>query len=269
MVLLRKKYLPLLTETVLSPGGYGMIYIEKVINDRPEAERSEYPYSIPVIKELYELEFRKSVTFITGENGTGKSTLIEAIAISAGFNPEGGSIYMNYSTYDTHSSLYNDIRLVRAARRNRDGYFLRAESFYNVASETDRISDRNQLARNYGGSLHGRSHGEGFLALAMNRMNGNGLYILDEPESALSVTSQLQFLVKMKELVDNKSQFIIATHSPILLAYPDADIYVITDKGLTLSEYEETEQYRLTKYFISNYRKVIAGLMNDRPDHCP
>ena len=92
-----------------------MIYIEKVINDRPEAERSEYPYSIPVIKELYELEFRKSVTFITGENGTGKSTLIEAIAISAGFNPEGGSIYMNYSTYDTHSSLYNDIRLVRAA----------------------------------------------------------------------------------------------------------------------------------------------------------
>lgn len=119
-----------------------MIYIEKVMNDRPEAERSEYPYSIPVIKELYELEFRKSVTFITGENGTGKSTLIEAIAISAGFNPEGGSIYMNYSTYDTHSSLYNDIRLVRAARRNRDGYFLRAESFYNVASETDRISDR-------------------------------------------------------------------------------------------------------------------------------
>ena len=116
-----------------------MIYIEKVINDRPEAERSEYPYSIPVIKELYELEFRKSVTFITGENGTGKSTLIEAIAISAGFNPEGGSIYMNYSTYDTHSSLYNDIRLVRAARRNRDGYFLRAESFYNVASETDRM----------------------------------------------------------------------------------------------------------------------------------
>ena len=176
---------------------------------------------------------------------------------------------MNYSTYDTHSSLYNDIRLVRAARRNRDGYFLRAESFYNVASETDRISDRNQLARNYGGSLHGRSHGEGFLALVMNRMNGNGLYILDEPESALSVTSQLQFLVKMKELVDNKSQFIIATHSPILLAYPDADIYVITDKGLTLSEYEETEQYRLTKYFISNYRKVIAGLINDRPDHCP
>ena len=239
-----------------------MIYIEKIINDKPKNERTEYPYNIPAIKNLHEFKFRKSVTFITGENGAGKSTLIEAIAISAGFNPEGGSQYLNYSTYDTHSSLYDDIRLVRAGRRNRDGYFLRAESFYNVASEVDRISDIMQLNRNYDGPLHERSHGESFLALVKKRMNGNGLYILDEPESALSVTSQMQILVKMKELVDNKSQFIIATHSPILLAYPDADIYVITDNGLSRIEYEETEQFRLTKYFLSNYRKVIANLMD-------
>ena len=129
-----------------------MIYIEKVINDRPSGERSEYPYNIPAIRNLYEFRFRKSVTFITGENGAGKSTLIEAIAINAGFNPEGGSIHMNYSTYDTHSSLYNDIRLVRSARRNRDGYFLRAESFYNIASETDRISNRYQLEKTMAGA---------------------------------------------------------------------------------------------------------------------
>ncbi len=243
-----------------------MIYIEKIINDKPKNERTEYPYNIPAIKNLHEFKFRKSVTFITGENGAGKSTLIEAIAISAGFNPEGGSQYLNYSTYDTHSSLYDDIRLVRAGRRNRDGYFLRAESFYNVASEVDRISDIMQLIRNYDGPLHERSHGESFLALVKKRMNGNGLYILDEPESALSVTSQMQILVKMKELVDNKSQFIIATHSPILLAYPDADIYVITDNGLSRIKYEETEQFRLTKYFICNYRGVISELMDDRAD---
>lgn len=238
-----------------------MIYIRKVINDRAENGLSEYPYNIPAIRHLREFEFRDSVTFMTGENGSGKSTLIEAVAICAGFNPEGGSSYLNYSTCDTHSTLYNDIRLVRSPYRNRDGYFLRAESFYNVASEIDRISDMVQLERNYGGALHERSHGESFLGIFMNRMKGDGLYIFDEPESALSVASQLRLLVKMKELVDNRSQFIIATHSPILLAYPDAGIYDITDKGLIRTEYEETEQFRLTKYFISNYRKVMDDIL--------
>ncbi len=238
-----------------------MIYIKELINDKPNGERSEYPYNIPAIRNLHKFKFRRSVTFITGENGAGKSTLIEAIAISAGFNPEGGSLYLNCSTYDTHSSLFNDIRLVRGDQRNKDGYFLRAESFYNVASELDRISNSIQLYENYGGSLHEKSHGESFLALVKNRMNGSGLYILDEPESALSVASQMQILVKIKELVDKNSQFIIATHSPILLSYPGADIYVITDRGLSRIKYEETEQYRLTKYFISNYHKVIGYLL--------
>lgn len=146
-----------------------MIYIEKIINERPDNERTEYPYNIPAIRNLHEFRFRKSVTLITGENGAGKSTLIESIAICAGFNPEGSSLHLNYNTHDTHSSLYDDIRLVRAGQRNRDGYFLRTESFYNVASEVDSISDRTQLIMNYDGPLHERSHGESFLVLVKKK----------------------------------------------------------------------------------------------------
>lgn len=237
-----------------------MIYIRKIINLKGVNERTEYPYNIPAISCLYEFEFKSSVTFIVGENGSGKSTFVEALAISAGFNPEGGSCYLNYHTYDSHSSLFNDLKLVRSGYRNKDGYFLRAESFYNVAAEIDRISDPCQLEKNYGGALHQRSHGESFLGLILNRLSGNGLYIFDEPESALSIISQFKLLVKMKELEDKKSQFIIATHSPILLAYPGAEIYNITNSGLVLTNYEETEQYKLTKYFIANYSQIIHEL---------
>jgi predicted ATPase len=209
---------------------------------------------------LEELEFRKSVTFIIGENGSGKSTLVEALAINAGFNPEGGSRNFNFRTQDSHSKLYHDIKLTRSPYRNTDGFFLRAESFYNVASEIDNILDKGQIKRNYGGSLHERSHGESFLALVHNRLSGNGLYIFDEPESALSITSQLNLLIVIKELVEKESQFIIATHSPILMAYPEADIYHVSVNGLELINYEDTEQYRLTKYFINNYRKMIDEL---------
>lgn len=239
-----------------------MIYIRRIINKKKEEERTEYPFNIPAIRHLYDFEFKKSVTFIVGENGSGKSTFIEALAICAGFNPEGGSIYLNHRTCDTHSVLYQDIRLVRSAYRNRDGYFLRAESFYNIASELDRISGSEQLERNYGGSLHNRSHGESFLGVILNRLSGNGLYIFDEPESALSIHSLFKMLVKMKELENNRSQFVIATHSPILLAYPNAEIYEVTDNGLSRIDYENTEQYRLTKYFLANYSQVVRELMN-------
>jgi predicted ATPase len=131
-----------------------------------------------------------------------------------------------------------------------------------VASEIDRITDRGALERNYGGALHERSHGESFLGVILNRLSGNGLYIFDEPESALSIPSLFQVIVKMKELEKKNSQFIIATHSPILLAYPGAEIYAITDSGLKLTKYEDTEQYLLTKYFISNHTKVINELLN-------
>ena len=218
---------------------------------------------IPAIRNLETFEFKSNVTFIVGENGAGKSTLIEAIAICAGFNPEGGSTFLSHHTYDTHSSLFGDLRLTRGPYRNKDGFFLRAESFYNVASEIDRISDSWQLDANYGGSIHARSHGEGFLGVILNRLSGNGLYIFDEPESALSVMSLLTLMAKMRELEKANSQFIIATHSPILLAYPEAEIYAITDDGLRLTSYEDTEQYQLTRQFILNREVFIKELMNE------
>ncbi|WP_080904325.1 AAA family ATPase [Parabacteroides sp. Marseille-P3160] len=239
-----------------------MIYINQVKNVKPVEGRNIYPYNIPSIANLRELEFRKSVTFIIGENGSGKSTLIEAIAINSGLNPEGGTRNFNFNTQESHSCLFNDLRLVRSAYREKDGFFLRTESFYNVATEIDKVFQLDKYKRDlyYGGSLHECSHGESFLALVKNRFSGKGLYIFDEPESALSINSQLTLLVMMKNLVDKDSQFIIATHSPILMAYPDADIYCVTDQGLQLAAYEKTEQYMLMKYFINNHKKMIADL---------
>lgn len=233
-----------------------MIYINRIKNLKPVNERTVYPYNIPSIANLNEFEFRKSVTFIIGENGSGKSTLIEAIAINAGFNAEGGSRNFNFQTQNSHSDLFNYLKLIRSGYRNKDGFFLRAESFYNVATAIDEYL----VAQYYGGSLHERSHGESFLAMVHNRLSGNGLYIFDEPESALSITSQFNLLIQIKELVEKNSQFIIATHSPILMAYPDADIYCVTDRGLELTHYEDTEQYKLTKYFISNYNQMLSEL---------
>lgn len=241
-----------------------MIYIKRLTITRPDSERISYPYNIPAIRSLHEFEFKSSVTFITGENGSGKSTFIEALAVCAGFNPEGGSMFLNYSTYDTHSSLYEDIRLTRSSQRNRDGYFLRAESFYNVASEIDRITDSGSLEHNYGGALHERSHGESFLGVILNRLGGKGLYLFDEPESALSIASQFKMIARMRELEKQDSQFIIATHSPILLAYPGAEIFEVTAEGLVSRQYEETEQYMLMKYFISNYRQVMDEIVGER-----
>jgi len=239
-----------------------MSYILRIENNRSKTERIAYPYNIPSIFHLEKFVFRKPVTFIVGENGTGKSTFIEAIAVQAGFNPEGGSRNFNFSTKNSHSALFEDIKLVRGTRRFKDGYFLRAESFYNVASEVDQLyeGDRGRLERAYGGSLHECSHGESFLALLHNRLSGTGLYIFDEPESALSVSSQLNMMVRIKELVNQESQFIIATHSPVLLAYPDAEIYQVTQAGLQRVAYEDTDQFRLTKLFINSYQRILDEL---------
>ena len=239
-----------------------MLYIERIENTKPKSERVLYPYNIPSIVNLESFTFRKPVTFIVGENGSGKSTFIEAIAVKAGFNPEGGSRNFNFSTSDSHSNLFEDIRLFKSLYRFKDGYFLRAESFYNVASEVDQLykGELGRLQLAYGGSLHTQSHGESFLSLLHHRLSGNGLYIFDEPESALSVSSQLNMLMRIKELVNKNSQFIIATHSPIVLAYPDAEIYQVSEDELKLVSYEDTEQFRLTKLFINSYQKFIDEL---------
>jgi predicted ATPase len=239
-----------------------MIYISKIRNLKPKKERKAYPYNIKAIRNLTELEFTNPITFIIGENGTGKSTLVEAIAINAGFNPEGGSRNFNFETMSSHSALFDDLKITRTAWRNKDSYFLRAESFYNVASEVSRLYGDSgyYLERAYGHSLHHCSHGESFMALLHNRFWGEGLYILDEPESALSLSRQMNMMVRFKELLAQKSQFIIATHSPILLAYPEAEIWQLGEKGIHKVAYEDTEQYRLTKFFLNNPERILKEL---------
>jgi len=199
-------------------------------------DRNQYPYSLKAVRSLDGLEFHPKVTFLVGENGTGKSTLIEAVAVAWGFNAEGGSRNFNFSTHRAHSKLHEVIRLTRGVRRARDGFFLRAESYFNVATEIQKLDEQPAFSRkiieSYGNlSLHDQSHGESFRALMEKRLGGQGLYSLDEPEAALSPTSQMWMLSRMHELIREQSQFIIATHSPIILSYPDAWIYQIGEKG--------------------------------------
>ncbi|MEG0766444.1 MAG: AAA family ATPase, partial [Clostridia bacterium] len=171
-----------------------------------------YPFDLPAVRALESISFAQPVTFFVGENGSGKSTILEALAIAAGFNPEGGSINFSFHTYDSHAPL--SLRLIRDMRRPRDGYFLRAESFYNVASYIEAL-DREPgigplVKTSYGGNLHERSHGEAFLSLMQNRLGGQGLYLLDEPEAALSPARQLTMLALLHDLVEKQSQFVIA-----------------------------------------------------------
>ncbi|CAM4036672.1 AAA family ATPase [Bacillus manliponensis] len=218
---------------------------------------SSYPFSLPVIQSLDSLSFHPKVTYIIGENGTGKSTLLEAIAVASGFNAEGGTKNFNFSTHDSHSSLHEYLRLIKSAYKPDDGFFLRAESFYNVASYVDKV----MAWDSYGGkSLHEQSHGESFFSLFMNRFSGNGLYILDEPEAALSPMRQLSMLTRMHELVDENSQFIIATHSPILMAYPNSRIYYLEHDGMREVTLEETEHYQTMKLFFDNKDRLFHHL---------
>ena len=218
-----------------------------------------YPFSLPVVRHLGTLELHPKITFIVGENGSGKSTLLEGMAIAWGFNPEGGSKNFNFQTHASHSSLHECLLLVKSTKRARGGYFLRAESFFNVASEIDKLD----IAEYYGGnSLHAQSHGESFFSLMTHRFSGNGFYILDEPEAALSPTRQLAALTRLHQLVQEGSQFVIATHSPILMAYPDAWIYQIGEDGLQRIAYEHTEHYLVTRDFLVNPKRRLADLLD-------
>jgi predicted ATPase len=223
----------------------------------------EYPFSIPALRGLDELALDPKVTFLIGENGAGKSTLIEAIAVLAGFNAEGGSKNFNFGTRRSESDLHKFMRPVRDAKRPRDGFFLRAESYFNVATEIERLG----VVHSYGGvSLHEQSHGESFLALAMNRFSGHGLYVLDEPEAALSPQRQLSLLSIIHDLVEQKSsQFVIATHSPILMAYPGATIYRLGADGTERVAYQDTEHYRITRDFLNSPERFFKTLFA-KPD---
>lgn len=232
----------------------------------PDAWFRQLP-AVRWLEEGHGLELGQSVTFLVGENGTGKSTLLEAIAVACGFNPEGGSRNFSFSTRDTHSALGEYLTLTRTDYPE-DGFFLRSESFYNVATNLDDLdalpAASPRLIDSYGGvSLHRQSHGESFLALVQNRFSGRGLYLLDEPEAALSPTRLLTLMAQIHLLVRQGSQFIIATHSPILMAFPDACIYLLSQEGIARTAYRETEHYCLTKRFLNDPERILQELFRD------
>ena len=234
----------------------------------------EYPFDLPAVRNLHALRLHPAVTFLIGENGMGKSTLLEAIAVAWGFNPEGGSRNFRFATRETHSDLSRYLQLERGTRRAHDGYFLRAESFYNTATEIERIDAMDMAAapplgrpirEDYGDrSLHEQSHGESFFSLITDRFTGGGLYLLDEPEAALSPTRQMAALARIHDLVTRlQSQLVIATHSPILMAYPDAEIYLLDEEGIRAVPYEETEHFVVTRQFLNNPRGMLRELLEE------
>jgi predicted ATPase len=217
-----------------------------------------YPFNLPVLRGLDGLTLHPKVTFLVGENGSGKSTLIEALAVAWGFNAEGGTKNFNFATRASHSELHRFVRPVRGVKRPKDGFFLRAESFFNVGTAIDGLG----VTRAYGGvSMHEQSHGESFFALLDHRFSGAGLYILDEPEAALSPSRQLSFLAWMHELIGQASQFIIATHSPIILGYPDALIYQASPRGLERIDYEDTDHFQVTRNFLNRREAFLDVLL--------
>jgi predicted ATPase len=221
-----------------------------------------WPWTIPALASLEELPLSPRVTFLVGENGSGKSTLIEGFAVAAGFQPEGGSLGFGAQTRDEAPPLADALTLVRGARRPRNGFFLRAESFFNVATTLE--TEHAWALEQYGGeSLHSRSHGEGFLALVMHRFKPNGLYVLDEPEAALSPQGLLTLIRRIHELIEGGSQFVIATHSPILLAYPGALIYELTDEGPVPTGYEDTDHFRMTRAFLDAPDRFLRELLGN------
>lgn len=243
-------------------------YISEIVFDN-KLGRDSYLYSLPVVKYLSEnsIKLTRPVTFFVGENGTGKSTLIEAIAVAYGFNAEGGTRNFNFSTNSTHSELYRHLTVVKR-KHARDGFFLRAESLYNVATNIDRMDSEPSfsppLIDSYGGvSLHCQSHGESFLAIVQNRFGGNGMYILDEPEAALSPMRILTLIAEIDRLVKKESQFIIATHSPILMAFPDAQILELSESGIKQVDYRNTEHYRTTREFLDNPERFLHYLLDN------
>lgn len=234
-------------------------WIEARLERREGWDDDAYPFNVPAVRATEALAFHPRVTFLVGENGSGKSTLIEALAVAWGFNAEGGSRDHQYATRASHSPLHRFVRPVRGSLKAKDGYFLRAESFFTTASylEASGTGRAGQVG------LHEQSHGESFFDLFDNRFEGDGLYIMDEPEAALSPSRQLSFLARMHELVTQRSQFIIATHSPIILGYPDAWVYQASAHWLERVEYEDTEHYQITRGFLNRRETYLDVLMRD------
>ncbi len=250
---------------------YNVPYVRKIsLNRESVPSFDRYPFHIPSIQSLTDLSLHPNVTFIVGENGMGKSTLLEGIAMALGFNPEGGTLNFSFSTHDSFSNLDHYLKVTRGVDRPKDGFFLRAESFYNVASNIEEMDSEPlgpKIIDSFGGkSLHEQSHGEAFFSTFMNRFRGKGIYILDEPEAALSPLRQLSMLSRIHELVHDHSQFIIATHSPILMAYPSSVLIEMTEEGIQESSLEETSHYRIMKQFFDDRERMLYHLLKNDKD---
>ena len=224
-------------------------------------DNSCYPFNLPWIKQFTKITFDAPITFLIGENGKGKSTLLEATAVSLGFNAEGGSKNFGFSTQITHSDLHKYLRIARSKPISAASFFFRSESFYNFASEIDKLDAEPAgspfIKDSYGGkSLHNQSRGESILALVMHRFNSSGLYLLDEPEAGLSLQSQIAFMLRIQALASEGAQFIIATHSPFLLSLAGAKIFTFDTVQITSIEYKDTTQYILAKRLINDIRFI-------------
>lgn len=224
-------------------------------------EPYSYLRNIKAIQDVSYLELRRPITFFVGENGSGKSTMLEAMAVAAGFNPEGGTRNYSFSTYDSHSELCEAMKIIKGIRRAGWGYFLRAESFYNVATKEEEYA-KELLTPVPSEELHKKSHGESFLAVAQKHFRPNGLYFLDEPEAALSPQRQLTLLMEIDRCAKEESQFIIVTHSPILLGIPGAEILTFDDGMIHPCAYEDTDSYQVTEMFINHREHLLSRLLD-------
>jgi predicted ATPase len=242
----------------------GFISSVQVVRARVRSLES-YPFTIPAVRALLErrIPLDPRATFLVGENGSGKSTLVDALAVASGFNGEGGTVNFRFANRSSDSELHRSLRIARTERRPRTGFFFRAESFFNVATNIEALDREPALAPpiidSYGGrSLHEQSHGESFMALVKHRFGPEGLYILDEPEASLSIRMQIELLRELHAHVTEKgSQVIVATHSPVLMALPGALIYRLADDGIAEVAYEESDAFRLAREFLRDPAKAF------------
>ena len=234
------------------------LFIRQAAIDWERIASDDYLRRIPALQGLERLELSAPVTFFVGDNGTGKSTLLEAIAVAYGFNPEGGTKNYHFSTYDSHSGLYSAIKLIKGYRRAEGGYFLRAESFYNVATKEMEYTDPKHPSQRY----HDRSHGESFMSLLQRWLGSTGVFLFDEPEAALSPQRQLTLLICLHRLAREGSQFLIASHSPILLGMPEAEILSFDEGRISPVSYEETQSYQVTEMFLNHREYLLERLLN-------
>lgn len=235
------------------------MFVNRIEIDWTKVSGDSYVREIPSIKNLDSLSFNRNITFFTGENGSGKSTLLEAMAVAYGFNPEGGTRNYHFSTRDSHSSLYEALMVYRSIHKPVWGYFLRAESFYNVATAEEMYAKGSVPSAD----LHKKSHGESFLAVVQEHFQEDSIYFLDEPEAALSPQRQLTLLIEISQLAKRGAQFFIVTHSPILLGMDDAQILSFDGDCIHEVSYEETDSYQVTEMFINNRAYLLKKLLNE------